>query len=63
MYTDNGMILFGKEETMDKKLFKSLLLLVTVSIVLVAAIVKIDWILPVFPCFPPSLSELPSRLF
>lgn len=45
VYTDNGMILFGKEEKMDKKLFKSLLLLVTVSIVLVAAIVKIDWIL------------------
>ena len=67
VYTDNGMILFGKEETMDKKLFKSLLLLVTVSIVLVAAIVKIDWILGListcFPCFPPSLSELPSRLF
>lgn len=30
---------------MDKKLFRSILLLITVSIVLIAAVVKIDWIL------------------
>lgn len=30
---------------MDKKLFRSLILLVTIAIVLVAAVVKIDWIL------------------